>query len=159
MKNKFDIDFGTDPRTTIFNINNLMFCTIGALITLVLILCFFVYKDFKRTYDVIDTLAKMETTAAVENEIFDNYLTDWSELSDCGWANWYDAMDFDCISYKWEPKKDITIYELSLILPVFTKDSAGMIKVLPWEAKRHFILQYITQKDHGDFKYEIDIKR
>ena len=44
--------------------------------------------------------------------------------------------------YVWEPKEDITVYELALIFPVFIYAAQGsavlMIEGLPPEAKRHF---------------------
>ena len=44
--------------------------------------------------------------------------------------------------YVWEPKKDITPYEIALLLPIFAYVSQGsavwMIETLPPEARRHF---------------------
>ena len=43
------------------------------------------------------------------------------------------------ITYVYEPKPDITVHELALILPVFLSSwGASMVEDLPFEAKRHF---------------------
>ena len=44
-------------------------------------------------------------------------------------------------AYNYEPKKDITAYELALIVPLFTTDYPyvySLIETLPPEARRHF---------------------
>ena len=52
------------------------------------------------------------------------------------------SLNNDTTHYIWEPEKDITVYELSLIIPVFiwaTHGSGAMlIEGLPPEARRHF---------------------
>lgn len=40
--------------------------------------------------------------------------------------------------YTYDPKPDITIYELSLIMPIFFGGSSLYVDGLPPEAKRHF---------------------
>lgn len=46
------------------------------------------------------------------------------------------------IKYQWEPKPDITVYELALCLPYLTITPYGIghayIDVLPDKARRHF---------------------
>ena len=45
------------------------------------------------------------------------------------------------VVYTYEPKPDITIYELSLIMPIFFGGSSWYVGGLPPEAKRHFRLE------------------
>ena len=42
------------------------------------------------------------------------------------------------VVYTYEPKPDITIYELSLIIPIFFGGSSLYVDGLPPEARRHF---------------------
>ena len=42
------------------------------------------------------------------------------------------------VVYVYEPKPDITIYELSLIMPIFFGGSSLYVDGLPPEARRHF---------------------
>ena len=52
------------------------------------------------------------------------------------------VLEVDSTNYIWEPKEDITIYELALLIPVFVSVLQGsvvwMIETLPPEARRHF---------------------
>jgi hypothetical protein len=46
------------------------------------------------------------------------------------------------VKYQWEPKRDITVYELALCLPYLTITPYGIghafIDTLPEQARRHF---------------------
>ena len=64
-------------------------------------------------------------------DTWDDYL-DWNEY----------LLDVNSTNYIWDPKEDITVYELALLLPIFAYVSQGsvvwMIETLPPEARRHF---------------------
>ena len=65
-------------------------------------------------------------------DTWDDALLDWNEY----------LLDVNSTNYIWEPKEDITVYELALLLPIFAYVSQGsvvwMIETLPLEARRHF---------------------
>ena len=52
----------------------------------------------------------------------------------------FDVQAIQTYYYVWEPKKDITVYELALILPIFSFDGNAikLVDELPPEVKRHF---------------------